>query len=393
MKKRSHLIGIILVIGILASLGITAGCSNKENTSSESTSTLTQSGIYSLIQDLKNPDIGVRLSAVHTLGNNRDTRAVKPLIDTLKNDTDYRVRCVAATALGKIGDKSAVEPLIESLKEDKEGDVRSYTAEALGMLGDTRAVEPLLESLTHDQFYSGSNAAKSLGKMREKRAIGPLIDSFGNGFTESAASEALVMIGEPAVDPLIEYLTKAEDFSRIRISAITLGEIGDKRAVEPLIKVMRKGQPIPDIATALGKLRDTRAIKPLIEQIPPMNTFDGVSLFKLEFRKEVVKALGSFGPESKEAVPSLIGIVQNRVERGIAVRGSVPVGFSSSGGDYAVKVYEGPLNMRLGAILEAIDALGDIKDNRALAVLEKLSKDEAPDIRAHAVAALNKINK
>jgi HEAT repeat protein len=393
MEKLSHLIGTILLIGLLASLGVTAGCSNKGDTSSTSPSTVTRSEINSLIQDLKNPDIGVRLNAVHTLGNTGDTRAVKPLIDTLENDTDYRVRCVAATALGKIGDKSAVEPLIESLKEDKAGDVRSYTAEALGMVGDSRAVEPLIESLTQDQYYGGSNAAKALGKMREKRAIGPLIDSFGNAWTEGGASQALVMIGEPAVDPLIEYLMKAEDFHSIAIATTTLGEIGDTRAVEPLIDVMRKEQHIPDIAKTLGKLRDARAVKPLIEQIPPMKTFDGVDLIEGDFRREVVKALGSFGPESKEAVPSLIGLVQNRAERAIVPKGSMLAGvvYTGGSGHFSGEQVYLEADMRLGAILEAIDALGTIKDDRALPVLEQLSKDEDPGIRVHAEAALNKI--
>ena len=52
-----------------------------------------------------------------------------------------------------------------------------------------------------------------------------------------AAADALAMIGEPAVEPLIAALEK-KDANLRQLAAWALGQIGDTRAVEPLIPVL-----------------------------------------------------------------------------------------------------------------------------------------------------------
>jgi HEAT repeat protein len=68
-------------------------------------------------------------SATKTLGEVKDSRAVGPLIDALK-DGGPSVRNKAAEALGEIKDTRAIEPLIGALN-DKESQVREKAAEAL----------------------------------------------------------------------------------------------------------------------------------------------------------------------------------------------------------------------------------------------------------------------
>ena len=78
----------------------------------------------------------------------------------------------------------------------------------------------------------------------EKRAIELLVDTFqtkGAAGVETpvtmGAVHALRVIGGPAVDPLIEALQNQIPTVRKR-AAIALGEIGDKRAVEPLTPLL-----------------------------------------------------------------------------------------------------------------------------------------------------------
>lgn len=54
------------------------------------------------------------------------------------------------------------------------------------------------------------------------------------------AESALIKIGEPAVEPLIRVLIDKKNLSRLSkaYTAIILGQIGDSRAIEPLINVM-----------------------------------------------------------------------------------------------------------------------------------------------------------
>lgn len=94
----------------------------------------------------------------------------------------------------------------------------------------------------------------------------------------SLAADALGLIGSPsAVDallrgladgierPLDSVLAQAESVVVNRI-AENLGEIGDRRAVEPLMSALRI-QAYPACATALGRLRDLRAIPVLVDRL------------------------------------------------------------------------------------------------------------------------------
>jgi HEAT repeat protein len=90
----------------------------------------------------------------------------------------------------------------------------------------------------------------------------------------SSAALALVEIGDArAVDPLIEAL-KDEEVEVRRRAAWALGEIGDPRAIEPLIDALqdefhpRLGWAVQGMAAwALGKIGDIRAVDPLIEAL------------------------------------------------------------------------------------------------------------------------------
>jgi HEAT repeat protein len=137
------------------------------------------SAVEPLIQDLKDNDSQVRLSAVDILGMIGDTRAVEPLIQVLK--TNYNVngftddgRPCAAIALGYINDTRAVEPLIQSLN-DNHASIRLCAAQALGMIETTRAVEPLINALKDDNWFVRLSASLALGMINDARAIEPLI--------------------------------------------------------------------------------------------------------------------------------------------------------------------------------------------------------------------------
>ena len=68
---------------------------------------------------LKDPDDGVRMAAVRSLGTLKDSAAVLPLAQLLPADT-APVRRAAATALGQIGDRSAVPSIFQALEHEAE---------------------------------------------------------------------------------------------------------------------------------------------------------------------------------------------------------------------------------------------------------------------------------
>ncbi|RKY41050.1 MAG: hypothetical protein DRP85_07295, partial [Candidatus Makaraimicrobium thalassicum] len=104
-------------------------------------------------------------------------------------------------------------------------------------------VEGLIEELKDKDWNIRESAAVTLGDIGNKRAVGPLIQALKDKdwyVRSDSAAEALGKIGDKrAVEPLIEVLKKNENGYVRRSAAWALGEIGDKGAVEPLVQALK----------------------------------------------------------------------------------------------------------------------------------------------------------
>lgn len=266
----------------------------------------------------------LRRDAARTLGLLGDARAVPALVGLLA-DKDTGVRNAAAEALGQIGDRRAVEPLalarrdkstersaalaLARLRDQRVAAVmlpwlgratpedRQLAARCLGLLGDPQAVEPLIAAARNtddnpEQREARRAAIDALAKLGDRRAVKPLTAlltaaadrpnkrSIGSSaameYTRSDCPDyalplALARLdGAAAVEPLVQALA-AKNWA-VQLAAVeALGDLGDKRAVEPLIEFFRrwKGSYHRQIAaaSALGKLGDRRAVEPLAEML------------------------------------------------------------------------------------------------------------------------------
>lgn len=94
------------------------------------------------------------------------------------------------------------------------------------------------------------------------------------GYFRHHAERALIKIGEPVVELLIEAL-KDTDKNIREIAAEALGEIGDVRAVDPLINALKDGDSFVRgyAAEALGKIGDERAIGSLTKALNDKSSF------------------------------------------------------------------------------------------------------------------------
>ena len=103
-------------------------------------------------------------------------------------------------------------------------------------------------------------------KMERNRDVAGLIEALNHKENEiqDKAQLALVRIGAPAVEPLIQTLKDENRNIRWR-AAEALGKIGDARAVEPLIQALMYGDSgvRKHIVRALGSIRDAKVIEPL----------------------------------------------------------------------------------------------------------------------------------
>jgi hypothetical protein len=136
-----------------------------------------------------------------------------------------------------------------------------------------------------------------------------------------AAAEALGELGEltrsnnlsslvapVAVEPLIEALELHNNNFVEESIVISLGNIQDKRAVEPLIKSLDSNQRNWKMAAlALGKIRDIRAIKPLREKLQQEFSFRKTPSWqmmktKLTMIEPIIESLRKFGIPGIEAI-------------------------------------------------------------------------------------------
>ena len=155
--------------------------------------------------------------------------------------------------------------------------------------------------------------------------------------------DALIAVGQPAVPRLIGLLNDDDPATREYAAAI-LGNIGDERAVAPLMEMLKSGKtPRYIYAWALGKLKAEAAIAPLITALGEKND---------ALQKEATRALIGIGAP---AVPALVKGLESPVAD--------------------VRKY-------------SARALSIIEDKRAEGPLDARLSDEDPDVAAAAALAL-----
>ncbi|WP_103125505.1 HEAT repeat domain-containing protein [Nostoc cycadae] len=103
-------------------------------------------------------------------------------------------------------------------------------------------VEPLVIGLQNILYDNAGHAlaAKKLGELGDIRAVEPLLQALSDRSSEvrTNAIESLVKLGDSrAVEPIIQCLQDADFFVRTK-AAWALAEFGDTQAIEPLIEAL-----------------------------------------------------------------------------------------------------------------------------------------------------------
>jgi len=205
--------------------------------------------VPSLTSRLRDNKAGVRSSAALSLGKIGNETAVGPLIEVLNSgklsegrakdsvNTNEDLRKSVVLALGEIRSTEATETLIGILADKEEKlSVRIAAASALGKIGDPKAVETLKNVLEDKSMDANirKEAFLALGKTKNQEVVGILVAKLEDTEFGASARQALMDMGEMAVDPLIGNL-KTEDKKIKDETALLLIEIGDPKAVKPLI--------------------------------------------------------------------------------------------------------------------------------------------------------------
>lgn len=138
-----------------------------------STATFASEPVYMdlFLDNIDDPDAGVRVVATRAVANHGGPEHVPLLLDRLA-DEDTLVRIEAARGLQRLHNPIAAQPLLGAIREpdprtpsaggEESPDVRSEAAHALGQYPTPRVVQALITALGDSKLSVNSNALRSL---------------------------------------------------------------------------------------------------------------------------------------------------------------------------------------------------------------------------------------
>jgi HEAT repeat protein len=171
---------------------------------------------------------------------------------------------IAAMLLPKIG-SAAIEPLMQVFVENVDIVRLRYISDAFVGIGE-QAVNALIARLRVEHDASRRQMlVEALRQLRDPRAIEPLMQVFVENDDLARlrfVADALVRMGEPAVDALAARLRVEHDPNRKQVLAEALMQIGDKKAVEPLMEAFKDKdwRVRKAVVTAFAQIADVQSL-------------------------------------------------------------------------------------------------------------------------------------
>ncbi|HUE74832.1 MAG TPA: HEAT repeat domain-containing protein [Pirellulaceae bacterium] len=255
-------------------------------------------------------DVRARRAAVHGLSliGSKDLRSALPAVLQAAKDSNQEVRAGAAGALGSIG--SPAERAIPALMAVLESDESYVAARAIAEFGPN--AEPAIGSLTKALDYkhnlTRSSAAEALGKIgAAAKAAAPGLRTALNddeALVRVEAAYALWRIegsASPAVIEVLIDLLATDDLMTKLKAIVALAEIGPPaKAALPALERVRKSDDKWSASRSILATGKILGEKDLVAQLlRELSNKDPAA------RSGAAWALGTMGPEAREALPAL----------------------------------------------------------------------------------------
>ena len=210
---------------------------------------------------------------------------LQPLLEALRDEKDASQQRVAVAVLGHLGNKGAAAPLVRmarqtpskdaprqigTLPENLDREVRVAALIAAGRLGDPSVLADVLPIMDNTEVGMREAATFTLGRSGDRRAIPPLLKALGDrrGTVQTLACLGLGQIDDPRATPaLIATLSdpRREDATRAAC-AYAIGVRKLAAGIPALLVALadNRGEAQRLAAWALGQLGDGKALGPLI---------------------------------------------------------------------------------------------------------------------------------
>ena len=296
------------------------------------------------------------------------------------------MRDEAAVLLGAIKHEKAVAPLVQALN-DEHTYVQGSTARALVKIGEP-AVDALIQALQERGWDVKCGAAGALGEIGAKRTVGPLVQALEHNVVSDVRWKAAQALGNMA-----GLLVKA----------------GYKRPVKSLIEALGdKDSIVRQVAAeALGEIGDPMAIEPLVKALKSEdgNVYAAVALAEigepaldalikaLEDRDENVRRVAAFGLGRTGDKRAIEPLIQALKDESSGVQFCAAEALARMGDATGIELLTQYLRGANDHIVRfrAAYTLGQIGDERAVKPLKLHLRDPDPNVRVAAKEALEMI--
>lgn len=292
---------------------------------------------------------------------------VTALLETI--DKDFSLTGVTVSALEQIDDSAILPCLLDTLG-DENANLRWIAASVLGNLKNPLAVPRLLEVVRYDADTGVKRISiEALGQIGDRRALLPLLDllkQLDNVILQTVIW-SLGRLRESAITPNLLNFLKHPNWNVAEITAWALGEFKSREALPFLHDALKHTNMNVRLATvvALGKIRAPESIK-FIKEIAQ---HDSETLV----RQAATIALGN--TKDKQVLP----IIEKLMNDGdYDVRRAAIFAYTSIRGNLAIPSLSILLNDNsLG--MAAAESIGLVGDSEAVAVLKRWTENEATD--------------
>jgi HEAT repeat protein len=190
-------------------------------------------------------------------------------------------------------------------------------------------LDDAIAALRSEEYPAKMEACATLGQIGGPKAQAALTAAFRDemSMVQDDAAVALARIGGAGVEKLFIDSLAGDSFGRVRAAIRGLGEMKSRKAVKPLIAVLRKGFSYrEEAARSLGKIGDPAAVDALAAAIPAARS-ESSDMLGLTAICEALAALGE--PRAAKGIAPLLRDpdMQVRAAAGVALKtlGWVPV--------------------------------------------------------------------
>ncbi len=202
----------------------------------------------------------VRAAAMYVLANSQDSRATRAIVSGLK-DADLAVCAAAAAAAGTQPAEAVAEMLMTSVDNDQIG---AAVCRSLGQLKYEAAIPRLKEVVAQKRGISAESAIAALHDMGALSDVEAALAKLERaGYLQPHERAALVKAQDEHIVARLKEMLSQDQSSWT--AALTLADMGESAAYDRLMAwaMDREHLRSPDVYVALGKLGDKRAIEPL----------------------------------------------------------------------------------------------------------------------------------